>query len=66
MQPPSAETIFQWERSIYPKQNVSLRSVAFGTKLILRWKKKREERKGGGGEEDEYFDNVEVFHLGLS
>lgn len=56
-QPPSTAVIFQWKRSIYLKQSVSFKSVAFGTKLILR---------GGIKKEDEHFDKVEMLHLGLS
>lgn len=48
VQPPSTGMIFQWKRSIYPKQSVSFRSVALGTNLILRkedQKKKKKKKK---------------------
>lgn len=61
LQNSSTGMIFHWKRSIYPKQSVSFKSVAFGTKLVLRKKKKKGRKKG-----DEPFDKVERLHSGLS
>lgn len=68
VQPASTGMIFQWKRSIYPKQSVSFRSVALGTNLILRKEDQKEKKKGTKKrkKKKENFDKVETLHLGLS